>query len=137
MRKFMLLRSTGSLSVRICPPRAYGSRRLCARSAPIRKRWWSTRPDTLAAVRVLVVTNLTPDAEAPARGSFVRDQVEAIRRAGVEVELLSFPVGASQYPRAVPAIRRALRHGSFDLVHAHYGLAGLSAAAAGASPLIV
>jgi len=92
--------------------------------------------DTLAAVRVLVVTNMTPDAGAPARGSFVRDQVEALRAAGTDVELLSFPIGSSQYPKAVPQIRRHLRGGRFDLVHAHYGLAGWCAAMAGARPLI-
>jgi glycosyltransferase involved in cell wall biosynthesis len=86
---------------------------------------------------VLVVTNLTPDAGAPARGSFVRDQVAALRAAGVDVELFSFPVGSSQYPKAVPAIRRLLRRGDFDVVHAHYGLAGWCAALAGASPLVV
>jgi glycosyltransferase involved in cell wall biosynthesis len=93
-------------------------------------------PDTLAAVRVLVVTNMTPDAAAPARGSFVRDQVDALRAEGLDVELFSFPVGKSEYPKAVPAIRRALRGGGFDIVHAHYGLAGWCAALAGARPLV-
>ena len=93
--------------------------------------------DTLAAVRVLVVTNITPDPATPARGSFVRDQVSALRRAGVEVELISFPVGRRQYPRATVEIRRRLREGSFDLVHAHYGLAGWCAFLAGARPLVV
>src|SRR5207244_9058910 len=60
----------------------------------------------LAAVRVLVVTNITPDPVAPSRGVFVRDQVAALRRAGIEVELLSFPGGRWNYPRAVPQIRR-------------------------------
>jgi teichuronic acid biosynthesis glycosyltransferase TuaC len=92
--------------------------------------------DTLAAVRVLVVTNITPDADTPARGSFVRDQVDALRAAGVDIELLSFPVGRAEYPKAVPVIRRRLREGKFDLVHAHYGLAGWCAALAGARPLI-
>jgi glycosyltransferase involved in cell wall biosynthesis len=91
----------------------------------------------LAAVRVLVVTNMTPDAQAPARGSFIRDQIDAIRRAGVDVELISFPVGSSQYLKAIPVIRRALRAGDFDVVHAHYGLAAWPAALAGASPLLV
>jgi glycosyltransferase involved in cell wall biosynthesis len=94
-------------------------------------------PDTLAAVRVLVVTNMTPDEAAPARGSFVRDQVAALRDAGVDTELYSFPVGKSHYPRAVPEIRRRLRGRKFDVVHAHYGLAGWCAALAGASPLVV
>jgi teichuronic acid biosynthesis glycosyltransferase TuaC len=88
-------------------------------------------------MRVLVVTNMTPDPAAPARGRFVRDQVDALRREGVEVELYSFPVGSRQYPRATWAIRRLLRAGSFDLVHAHYGLAGWCALAAGARPLVV
>jgi teichuronic acid biosynthesis glycosyltransferase TuaC len=86
---------------------------------------------------VLVVTNMTPDAGAPARGSFVRDQVEALRAGGAEVELFSFPVGSSQYPRAVPRIRKIFRQGSFDVVHAHYGLAGWCALLAGARPLAV
>jgi glycosyltransferase involved in cell wall biosynthesis len=88
-------------------------------------------------VRVLVVTNMTPDAEAPARGRFVRDQVEALRRAGVDVELYSFPVGAREYPRATRDIRRIWRADRFDLVHAHYGLAGWCASLARARPLIV
>jgi teichuronic acid biosynthesis glycosyltransferase TuaC len=88
-------------------------------------------------VRVLVVTNMTPDEQAPARGSFVRDQVESLRAAGVDVELHSFPVGTREYPRAVAAIRRLLQAGSFDLVHAHYGLVGWCAWLARARPLIV
>jgi glycosyltransferase involved in cell wall biosynthesis len=88
-------------------------------------------------VRVLVVTNITPDPATPFRGVFVRDQVAALRRAGVEVELLSFPGGRWNYPRAVPRIRRLVRSRRFDLVHAHYGLAGWCASLAGARPLIV
>jgi len=88
-------------------------------------------------MRILVVTNMTPDAGAPARGRFVRDQVGALRRAGVEVELYSFPVGSRQYPLAVRAVRRLVRRERFDLVHAHYGLAGWCALLAGARPLVV
>ncbi len=88
-------------------------------------------------MRVLVVTNMTPDAAAPARGRFVRDQVDALRRCGAEVELYSFPVGSREYPRATGALRRLLRAESFDLVHAHYGLAGWCASLAGARPLVV
>src|SRR5205823_8254391 len=75
--------------------------------------------------------------ETPARGRFVRDQVEALRRAGVEAELYSFPVGKQAYPRATLEIRRRLRGERFDLVHAHYGLAGWCASLAGARPLVV
>jgi teichuronic acid biosynthesis glycosyltransferase TuaC len=88
-------------------------------------------------MRVLVVTNLTPDTNAPNRGNYVRDQATALRRLGVDVDLLSFPIGKRQYLRAVGRIRRALREQRFDLVHAHYGLAGWCAQLAGAAPLVV
>jgi glycosyltransferase involved in cell wall biosynthesis len=88
-------------------------------------------------VRVLVVTNITPDEAAPWRGQFVRDQVDALRRSGIDVELHSFRSGARNYPRAVGTIRRILRRERFDLVHAHFGLAGWCALLAGARPLVV
>ena len=93
--------------------------------------------DTLAALRVLVVTNITPDDAAPWRGRFVREQVDALREEGVDVELLSFQSGTRRYPRAVATIRRHLRRQSYDLVHAHFGLAGWCASLAGARPLVV
>jgi glycosyltransferase involved in cell wall biosynthesis len=93
--------------------------------------------DTLAALRVLVVTNITPDDAAPWRGRFVRDQADALRREGVEVELCSIPAGSRHYIPAVVPIRRRLRRERFDLVHAHYGIAGWCSALAGARPLVV
>jgi glycosyltransferase involved in cell wall biosynthesis len=89
-------------------------------------------------MRVLVVTNFVPDAGAPQRGRWVRDQVEEIRRRGVEVEVFEFPPGSRQYIPATRRLRRLLRdEPPFDLVHAHYGLPGWCARLAGASPLIV
>ena len=88
-------------------------------------------------MRVLVVTNFTPDAAAPQRGRWVRDQVEEIRRQGIEVEVFEFPRGRSEYRPAARRLRRLLKRERFDLVHAHYGLAGWVARRAGARPLIV
>ena len=88
-------------------------------------------------MRVLVVTNLQADADAPQRGRWVLDQVEELRRLDVEVEVFSFPIGRKQYAPATRRLRGKLRREPFDLVHAHYGLAGLVAAAAGAKPLVV
>lgn len=88
-------------------------------------------------MRVLVVTNFEPDEAAPHRGRWVVDQVEALRTLGVEVELMSFPPGRGNYLPAAREIRRRLAGGGFDLVHAHYGLVGMSAWLAGARPLIV
>ena len=88
-------------------------------------------------MRVLVVTNFEPDAAAPQRGRWVRDQIEQIRRLGVEVEVFSFPPGKRHYLPAARRLRRLLRREEFDLVHAHYGLPGWCARLAGASPLLV
>jgi teichuronic acid biosynthesis glycosyltransferase TuaC len=88
-------------------------------------------------VRVLVVTNFVPDAGAPQRGRWVRDQVEEIRQRGIEVELFSFPPGSRQYIPATRRLRKLLRRERFDVVHAHYGLPGWCAWIAGARPLIV
>jgi glycosyltransferase involved in cell wall biosynthesis len=88
-------------------------------------------------MRVLVVTNLEPDASTPQRGRWVRDQVEEIRRHGVEVDVFGFPRGSSHYIPATVRLRGTLRRGRFDLVHAHYGLAGWCAKLAGAKPLAV
>jgi glycosyltransferase involved in cell wall biosynthesis len=88
-------------------------------------------------MRVLVVTNLEPDAATPQRGRWVRDQVEEIRRRGVAVDVFGFPPGSSHYIPATWRLRRTLRDGRFDLVHAHYGLAGWCARLAGARPLAV
>jgi len=88
-------------------------------------------------MRVLVVTNFVPDATAPQRGRWVRDQVEEIRRLGVDVDVFSFPRGSSHYIPAALRLRRLLRHENFDLVHVHYGLTAWSALLAGARPLVV
>jgi glycosyltransferase involved in cell wall biosynthesis len=88
-------------------------------------------------MRVLVVTNFLPDAGAPQRGRWVFDQVAEIRRRGIEVEVFGFPRGRGEYLPATRRLRRLLRAERFDLVHAHYGLAGWCARLAGASPLVV
>ncbi len=88
-------------------------------------------------MRVLVVTNFMPDASAPQRGRWVRDQIEEMRQRGLKVELFEFPRGRSQYRPATQRLRRLLKQQPFDLVHAHYGLAGWVARRAGARPLIV
>jgi glycosyltransferase involved in cell wall biosynthesis len=75
-------------------------------------------------MRALVVTNMFPTPERPALGSFVADQVHALRRTGeAEVEVFAFePGGAAAYLNAAVDLRR--RHGAerFDIVHAHFGL---------------
>ena len=83
-------------------------------------------------MRALIVTNMYPTAARPALGSFVRDQVDALRRIeGVDVELFSFdPGGAGAYARAASDLYRRHRHVRYDVVHAHYGLTAWPAFAA-------
>ena len=89
-------------------------------------------------MRVLVVTNLWPTPERPASGPFVRDQVEALRAIeGVDLELFTFATGARAYAAAARELRRRYRGEHFDVVHAHYGLAGWSAQALRGAPHVV
>ena len=87
----------------------------------------------LSALRALVISNMLPDAAHRARGSFVRDQVAALRSlGGVEVALHEFAPGPAALARAAVELRRA--HGgpstlsrrpasrAYDVVHAHFGL---------------
>jgi glycosyltransferase involved in cell wall biosynthesis len=88
-------------------------------------------------MRALIVTNMYPTAERPALGSFVRDQVEALRRIdGVEVEVFAFAPGSPRrYAAAAAKLRR--RGDRVDVVHAHFGLTAWPALAAPARRRIV
>lgn len=84
-------------------------------------------------MRVLVVSNMLPDPVHPERGSFVRDQVAALRRLDtLDVELYEFPPGAPALARAALDLRRRFagrRPQRFDVVHAHFGLTAWPATA--------
>jgi glycosyltransferase involved in cell wall biosynthesis len=74
-------------------------------------------------LHALVLSNMRPDARHPERGSFVRDQVAALRRLeALEVELCEFPPGARELARAAVRVRRSSGGGRLDVVHAHFGL---------------
>jgi teichuronic acid biosynthesis glycosyltransferase TuaC len=83
-------------------------------------------------MRALVVTNMYPTLARPALGSFVRDQVEALRRIdGLEVDLFAFsPGGAGAYVGAARELFRRHRARRYDVVHAHFGLSAWPAFAA-------
>jgi len=89
-------------------------------------------------MRALVVTNMYPTPENPALGSFVRDQVEALRRRGdVDVELFVLAPGARGYAGGGRALRKRYRGQRFDVVHAHFGLTAWPALAARLGPVVV
>lgn len=78
-------------------------------------------------MRALVVTNMLPTPDAPGRGSFVRDQVDALRAAGADVTLEQFAPG--DYLPAAGRLHRRHRRAGFDIVHAHFGLTAFPALA--------
>jgi glycosyltransferase involved in cell wall biosynthesis len=75
-------------------------------------------------VRALIVTNMYPTPARPARGRYVRDQIDALRRLdGIELEVFEFePGSAGAYLAARRALRRRFRGTRFDVVHSHFGL---------------
>ena len=80
-------------------------------------------------VRALVVSNMLPDAAHPERGSFVRDQVTALRSldgTGRRALRVSPRAGERWHARLLDLRRgfRRRRAGNerFDVVHAHFGL---------------
>jgi teichuronic acid biosynthesis glycosyltransferase TuaC len=84
-------------------------------------------------MRALIVTNMYPSPSHPALGSFVRDQVEALRRIPeLEIELFAFdPGGARAYLTAARRLRDDKER--YDIVHAHFGLTAWPALAADGS----
>jgi glycosyltransferase involved in cell wall biosynthesis len=89
-------------------------------------------------MRVLAVTNLWPQ-DGGFRGVFVREQVAAVRRLGVEVdvEVVAQSRGKADYLLAAPRVRKRVRSGGHDLVHVHYGLTALAARFVGAVPRVL
>jgi len=91
-------------------------------------------------MKVLAMTAMWPTPENPAFGSFVRSQVEALKYAGVEVEVLVLQGRPRKlnYLKAPFQLRRRLAADpTIDLVHAHYGLVGIVARTQFRVPLVV
>lgn len=90
-------------------------------------------------MKVLVLTSIYPTKENPTLGTFVRTQVEYLKRAGIEVEvfLLRGPSQKVAYFKAPFVLRKRLADSSFDLVHAHYSYPGLIARTQRKVPVVV
>lgn len=91
-------------------------------------------------MRVLVVTNMYPTADRPHFGTFVHDEVYALRQLGVDIDVLfvdgrrrtlNYAWGMGQ------VMRRGLSRTHYDLVHAHYPFSGLMARAQLRWPLVM
>jgi teichuronic acid biosynthesis glycosyltransferase TuaC len=90
-------------------------------------------------MRVLVMSAIYPTPEKPAWGTFIRTEVESLKRAGVEVELLLL-TGSSRkwnYVNAALRLRRLLASKTIDLVHAHIAYVGMVARTQWKVPVVV
>jgi len=90
-------------------------------------------------MKVLVVTNMYPTAESPAFGPFVKDQVDSLRRARVDIDVL-FINGRKNRLNYLWGIFRlwwVLLKKRYDIIHAHYAISGFVARLQWFHPVIV
>jgi glycosyltransferase involved in cell wall biosynthesis len=89
-------------------------------------------------LRILCVTNMWPEGDS-FRGIFVKEQVEALRGLGVEVdvEVVAQSRGRKDYLFAARRIRRRVRTGEYDLVHIHHGMVALACRFIGRTPRVL
>ena len=90
-------------------------------------------------MRVLVVTNMYPTKDKPAYGIFVQEQVEALRKEGVEIDVF-FVDGSRNKLNYIWGIFRLwgrLLTRRYDLIHAHYVFSGIIARAQLLYPVVL
>jgi teichuronic acid biosynthesis glycosyltransferase TuaC len=80
-------------------------------------------------VHILVITSEWPTEQHPEWAPFIIQQVQALRRAGVQVDVMPFRGAKNpmRYMQAYYRARRYLRCTCYDLIHAHFGQSGLLA----------
>jgi teichuronic acid biosynthesis glycosyltransferase TuaC len=73
-------------------------------------------------MKVLVVTNMYPTAKSPFYGIFVREQVEALKAAGIDpdVYFINGRENRLNYLKSILALTKRLRRRRYDLIHAHH-----------------
>lgn len=90
-------------------------------------------------MRVLVITNMYPTAEMPFFGTFVKEQVESLKKEGVEVDVLFIngKKNTLNYLWAFPKLWLRLLRKRYDIIHAHYVFSGIIARAQFLYPVVV
>lgn len=90
-------------------------------------------------MKVLVVTNMYPQPDQPAFGTFVRDQVEALRRKRIEVDVLFINGRKSKanYLWGIFRFWRQLLRKRYNVLHAHYVFSGIIARLQPFLPVVV
>jgi len=80
-------------------------------------------------LKVLMVTTNWPAPGGPRTSHFIKRQADFLKAAGVDVEVFHFQAekNVARYLKAWLAVRRKLRTGKYDLIHAQFGQSGLMA----------
>jgi teichuronic acid biosynthesis glycosyltransferase TuaC len=90
-------------------------------------------------MKVLVVTNMYPTPEKPALGTFVKEQVDSLKKEGVDVDV--FGVDGSKnklaYLWGLFRFWARLLHQRYDIIHAHYVFSGFIARAQYLYPVVL
>jgi teichuronic acid biosynthesis glycosyltransferase TuaC len=90
-------------------------------------------------MKVLVLTNMYPTPESPSWGTFVEEQVESLRREGIEVDVLFVDGWTSKLNYLWGFFRLWVRllTNRYDLIHAHYVFSGIIARAQFLCPVVL
>jgi glycosyltransferase involved in cell wall biosynthesis len=92
-------------------------------------------------MRILTLTNMYPTDAHPAFGTFVSDQVAALRRhprvQRCDVMFIDGRARRSNYLTAVPRLARIVAKRPVDVIYAHYGLTGAIAVSQRRVPTVV
>lgn len=80
-------------------------------------------------MRVLIVTNMYPIPEEPSFGTFIKSQVDSLKQAGIQLDVLLINGRKSQlnYLWGIFRFWRQLWGGQYDVIHAHYIFSGMIA----------
>jgi teichuronic acid biosynthesis glycosyltransferase TuaC len=90
-------------------------------------------------LRILFLTRMWPNERRPHCAPFIPDLTASLRAAGVQCDVL-VPSGSGRvlpYLRALWTLHRGRNLREYDLIHAHYGFAGLIGRLQHACPLVV
>jgi len=90
-------------------------------------------------VKILFITSQWPSDENPNLAPFVKNEVEAIRMNGVDLDVFVYEGGWSfvKYFRAIREVRRRIRSTKYDVLHARFGQCAIVACAQWQVPVVV
>jgi glycosyltransferase involved in cell wall biosynthesis len=79
-------------------------------------------------LKVLQLVGVLPSSRFPSAQPFVSSQIDSLRKAGVEIDVLDLATccgkGWKKYIRGIFKIRKMVSSNQYDLIHAHYSYCG-------------